>query len=668
MTEYTNFNDINHFAFDYFLSQAFIVHFRQILDDVKAGKFMFDGVDEDDKLSFQSGLNFLTDVAMRKVLVKDKEQDSIVTNSDEYHNNSTISIIERVLSSQHPGKIEFPKLSTIELINVVKEESSFPTSVGSSKHIQTKLHALLLQVLKEDPKFQISGEGISKDLLLYAIHHVINFKETFPRSSDMWIDSVLQVFHQFNVEQVPYQDFIQAFRSKFVSALNILASGLQEVSEPNETLLNQLREKGNNLMSFQSYAQAIKVYTEALLLATPVTDADVPQIYTNRAIAFIGLNCVPEAIDDLNAAIFLDSAFTPAWTQLGYCHLYMGNGLLALECYDLALKSAVGELLPNHLRTSGPIVDEYRDLRMKTILPQFVQRLSSAIALTERRAYQQSVPADKIKNIISDVRKLLARLRAVGPEDDRDCFTYTPVHRDSSLRDLSSRFNESRPNILTPDAAQNILARNGMETATITQVEPTHTTFTRNTTGAGDNDGAQSPDSFDPINRDVWPPTFNFNNMIGGFTGGGSRTRGQDSQQPGRQGSDPVGNAGNAGTTGDTNNRPNGTPGQQPPRPNDRPNFANMFPEALRNGILSTFERFTQGDGNGTIFVNGVEVTNNNRQSNNNQSQSEQPAGTQRQETTSREETRNTDRHETQNQESSSDQHVESELRDEELD
>lgn len=102
-----------------------------------------------------------------------------------------------------------------------------------------------------------------------------------------------------------------------------------------------------------------------MLLAPPFTYADESQIYTNRAIAFIGLNCVPEAIDDLNTAIFLDRAFTPAWTQLGYCHLYMGNGLLALECYNIALKSSIGEVLPNNFPKSGAIVDEYRALRLK---------------------------------------------------------------------------------------------------------------------------------------------------------------------------------------------------------------------------------------------------------------------------------------------------------------
>lgn len=612
----SNFDNINTYAVDYFLGQGFRVFFERTMHDVKAGTFVFDGGKEVDKLYLGQAFHILIGFTLSKSSTADREEDVRASNIEEFHNNSTITLIDRILNNQHPGDFSFPRLSTIELVEEVSKGYVFHELEHSSKKTQTKLYELLLQVLEENLCLQITGEGISKDLLVYALQYVKALKSRV-KGCELYLDYILSVFDRYNRGDVPYQKFIETFRTKLLSSLNVLASGLNEASQSTENLLNELRERGNNLMSFQSFAQAIKVYTEALLLAPPFTYADESQIYTNRAIAFIGLNCVPEAIDDLNTAIFLDRAFTPAWTQLGYCHLYMGNGLLALECYNIALKSSIGEVLPNNFPRSGAIVDEYRALRLKTILPQFIKRLSSAIALTEKRAYQQNVPEEKIKNIISDVRKLLARLRAVGPEDDRDCFTYMPVYRDSSLRDLSQRLNESRPNILTPEVSQNMLARNGMETATVTQIErPPHVNLERDR-GAGDRARSPEVQVFGPMNSEAWPLS-SLRDMIGDITEGGLRTGEQNVQQP-----PPArGALGNDAGSGHLNNPTNTTSNEnanRSPRPNERPNFTNILPDALRNvlspGILSTFERFTQGDGNGAMFVNGVEVSNSNNDS-----------------------------------------------------
>ncbi|KAI5962762.1 hypothetical protein KGF57_001414 [Candida theae] len=677
----TSFDDVNTHALDFYLVQGFGVFWQQISQDVKAGKFVLDGVHELDKQELETALGFITDVIMKQTLNEDKKKDVAVSNAEKFRNKSSIQIIERVLNSQHPpSENEFPKLNTVELIDSLKHSCSYALA-ETSKRTRSKIFELLSRVIEENPDFQRSGEGISKDLLLYALHHLKDINDRMGQGIERLTEVVFRVFRKYNESDVPYQAFVQAFRSKFVSVLNMLASGLEEAIERTQNLVNELREKGNNLMAFQSYAQAIKVYTEALLLASPFAYADVPQIYTNRAIAFIGLNCVPEAIDDLNTAIFLDRAFTPAWTQLGYCHMYMGNGLLALECYDTALKTYVGEVLPNNFPIKESVMaDEYRDLRLKTVLPQFVQRLSSAIALTEKRAYQQNAPDDKIKAVISDVRKLLARLRAVGPEDDRDCFTYTPLFRDSSLRDLSQRFNESHPNILTPEATQNILARNGMETATITQVEaPPHANFNRNPR-AGDNNRGGSPDVgvFGPVNSEAWPLS-SLRDMIGDFTEGDASGPGgrQGSRQPPRAEGGPGGDTGGAPNNTTTNNI-RGTNGNTNPRPNEQPGFANILPDALRNvlspGILSSFERFTQGNGNAAVFVNGVEVSNRNNSGSDGDNQpnhfnTQQPAGAQRQNASSSD-TRNVNNTEpgSGSQESSSDQQFESELQEEELD
>ncbi|KAI5968530.1 hypothetical protein CANMA_002275 [Candida margitis] len=662
--EQLGFDGINRFALDYYLGQGLKVSFDRLVHELEGGARVCGG-DEGDNQNLLYSLKYLTEYALKKEFEQDLEGDLHASQTDGYHKNSTIENIDRVLCSQQPGNFSFPQLPTADLVNKVSNGINFTESIEVRESTRVKINQLLLQILEENSSLQITGQGPSKDLFLYAAQYLQEVKRRTDVSEFYFNNTVRAFLGSNELHIVPYVEFVEAFRSKLLSTIKILTPSFKETQSSTQNSLNELRERGNNLMSFLCYAQAIKVYTEALLLAPPFTHDDESQIYTNRAIAFIGLNCVPEAIDDLNAAIVLDRAFTPAWTQLGYCHLYMGNGLLALECYDLALRSAVGEILPNNFPNSGSIVDEYRSLRTKTVLPQFIKRLSSAIALTEKRAYQQDVPEDKIKNIISDVRKLLARLRAVGPEVDRDCFTYMPVYRDSSLRDLSQRINESRPNILTPEVTQNMLARNGMETATVTEIErPPHFNTERNPTArnpAGNREGSPDIQVFGPMNSETWPLS-SLRDMIGGIAEGGTRNTAQNSQQP-APGGDTTGSgaadddaAAAADTgTGDqsnsaTNNSNANTNASRSPMSNERPNLSNMLPDAIRHvlnpGLLNTFERFTQGEGTGALFVNGVEVSgrSNNRQGGENTAHSEtrQQAGTQTQtDSTNTEETRN---------------------------
>ncbi|RCK58178.1 hypothetical protein Cantr_06993 [Candida viswanathii] len=333
--------------------------------------------------------------------------------------------------------------------------------------IYAKLHLILLQALQQEPELITdSSKDLDTNVFVYLAAY---FKEmVVSKASTSTLDYATNYFDPSEqASSVSLYKLLSAFIRVLNSHLEILAVSYSSNKEEQATRLNSLRELGNNLMANLAYAQAIKVYTEALETKPILSDIDFPQLYTNRAIAFIGLNCVPEAINDLNAALVLDRVFTPAWTQLGYCHLYMGNSLVALECYVTALKSAVGEILPPRFPQDERLIELYKGTKKQTLLPQFVKRLSSAIALTEKRAYQQHMSDLKIRKQLSDVRRILAHLRALGPDSDRDDFTYIPVYRDSALRDVSMRANSQRPNILTPEVTQNLLARSGMEASPV---------------------------------------------------------------------------------------------------------------------------------------------------------------------------------------------------------
>ncbi|ODV78891.1 uncharacterized protein CANTADRAFT_21684 [Suhomyces tanzawaensis NRRL Y-17324] len=255
----------------------------------------------------------------------------------------------------------------------------------------------------------------------------------------------------------------QLFRDTLEVQVELHALGDSPASQHT---VHKLREQGNNLMSSQAHPQAIQIYTEAIGLCDHGSAATLSQLYTNRAIAYIALNCFREAICDLNRALLHERSFTPAWTQLGYCHLYMGSSLTALQSYLIALKCLAGEVLPQHFDPHASI-DEYKATKIRAILPQFVQRLCQSISLTEKRAYQQGEPLGTIRGIVSDVRRILAVLRSHALEADMEYFTFYPNIRDTMFRTISERMNRTNPGILTPEVTQNMLASTGTETIAI---------------------------------------------------------------------------------------------------------------------------------------------------------------------------------------------------------
>ncbi|RLV89408.1 hypothetical protein JA1_005179 [Spathaspora sp. JA1] len=367
--------------------------------------------------------------------------------------NKSISKINKLLSVlADPFDItSVSGLSTIDIIQSCTsnlQRNDFEFKFGSEAVGNKLVHMLKLAVQ--------ARSGSIDGLKVYMAEYIINL---FTDQDS--IDRVKAIFPQYSSPTNPVW-----LIDEFIKIINLQYS----FSNVSIDTINKLREQGNNLMANSSYAQAIKTYTTAINYQPARFISELPQLLTNRAVAFIGLNCAPEAIDDLNLAVYLDRTFAPAWTQLGYCQLYMGQGLLSLRCYLCCLKATVGDILPVWLAPDDKLVERYQSNKCQTVLPQFIERLMQAISITEKRAYQQLEPDSEIIETTKEVRRILARMRAQGTEEEREYYNYLPRYRESNLRNISERANNARPNILTPEVVQNMLARNGMEATTVTQV------------------------------------------------------------------------------------------------------------------------------------------------------------------------------------------------------
>lgn len=226
---------------------------------------------------------------------------------------------------------------------------------------------------------------------------------------------------------------------------------------PDHTVAS-LREQGNNLMSNKAYAQAIKVYTQAIGKCVGDSTVHLPQLLVNRAIGFIGLECFPEAVSDLNKALDVDLTFVPAWVQLGYAELYLSNSLIALKCYAMALRCCTGDILPYNY-PDHVSKNKYRNHRRKTVLPQFIEQLVRSIELTETRAKQQLKPRSEINDIIDNIKASLSIL-ALNSKADPHYFAYPSTGSNpSTFTSLAASVNQARPSLLNQDTIRDIRGR-----------------------------------------------------------------------------------------------------------------------------------------------------------------------------------------------------------------
>lgn len=451
MTEHQD----NRFAFQYAFALAIRHHLTLVELHMKSEQFSANQSD-DETIQFEDTINDLVQVrshAFDKILNNYKVLDC---QGRKYH-ECLSNTLEGLLLGPDIRLFDVPStLKTSTLIEKVEKELKEPLKpwLGSlrSGKLSEKLYLVLMGTLIEDESFDTISLFVScylKDLTSKS--HI--FGES--KSMIFKIDSVVDLLNRSHVETTT--NLYQRFQLQLNSHLKLITFD----SKNNMELVSKLREQGNNLMSNRGYAQALRIYTNALDLCQSFSAEMVSQLLVNRAITYIGLFCFPEAISDLNEAINYEPSFTPAWAQLAYCHLYMGNSLVSLKCYLITLRTANGEILPKNFPSDdAELVADYRAMKVKCILPQFAQKIVQSIALVEKRAYQQIESSTEIKRIISEVRKILTALRSTAAETDRDYFVYYPHLRDSMLRSISERVIRNRPSILTPEAAQNVMVNN----------------------------------------------------------------------------------------------------------------------------------------------------------------------------------------------------------------
>lgn len=277
----------------------------------------------------------------------------------------------------------------------------------------------------------------------------------------------LKKYSDIDFEDIPVEALFEGFKFQLRNHLELLLSSNGPIDK-NLSVVLKLREQGNNLMTNSAYAQAIKVYTEATNYCVAESLNNLPQILINRAIAFIGLTCFPEAINDLNEALTYDISSTPAWVQLGYAQLYMGHSLLALKCYCMAIQTCCGIILPTNFPNDEQLIEDYKVSKIKSTLPQFIEQLLRGVQLTETRASQQRYSASEINHIIEDIQNCLDILLAGADPSDLTCFMYPPQQSPSAFRTIASDVNLSRPSILNHEVNQGVIA--GVDTSTSSRV------------------------------------------------------------------------------------------------------------------------------------------------------------------------------------------------------
>lgn len=377
-------------------------------------------------------------------------------------------------------------VSTEQILAKIDESAPFTGVLLYTNQLREKLYV----ILQNSAKVIASQTENSPTVAQILTSAVTNLFLSLRDQKHLWEELDL---HALSLQLDATTDFLRKESPISVEANTlfnifkiILESQLQvsDITTENGTSIRnsvlQLRELGNNLMENSSFPQAIKVYSEAIYTCDHTCSNNIPQLYTNRAIAFIGLNCFAEATSDLNLAIRYDRSFTPAWAQLGYCHLYQGSGFLALKCYFTALRTLAGEVYPENFPDNKELRQEYNLNKMRSIMPQFVERLIQSIILTEKRAEQQKESPQAIQEITTKVRAILARLRSVVEVSDLSYLLYSYENEAENIRATASRANRSRPSILTPDVAQDLMASANMEASAIT-IPPAISVRTRTT-------------------------------------------------------------------------------------------------------------------------------------------------------------------------------------------
>lgn len=365
-----------------------------------------------------------------------------------------------------------PKLSTSGLLDVASSKGKYDRkySVDREDELGKLFYKVLRNAFEYHVKFIWNPTDPQEEIIMLSSFVAAYLKRStslYPQvfsHREYLVDRVnhvikeLENYSHVNTDDVPLEDLFKGFELMLRNHLELSTSQLISFSDLN-SIVKKLREQGNNLMSNNAYPQAIKIYTEAVNLCMGDVSSHLPQLLVNRAIAFIGLTCFPEAIDDLNLALKHDISFTPAWIQLAYAQLYMGNSLLALKCYSVAFKCCTGVVLPYNFPPDESYLEEYKVHKIRFTLPQFIEQTLKSVNLTEIRAKQQRQSGSEIRQAVSVIKESLEILKQDALDDDKHCFMYPPSAAEpSAFRQLAERTHQTRPSMFNHEVSQGIIA------------------------------------------------------------------------------------------------------------------------------------------------------------------------------------------------------------------
>nr|XP_019046436.1 cytoplasmic protein [Kwoniella bestiolae CBS 10118]OCF25366.1 cytoplasmic protein [Kwoniella bestiolae CBS 10118] len=138
--------------------------------------------------------------------------------------------------------------------------------------------------------------------------------------------SILDVFLKTKAKSAP------SAPTSTSTAGNAGAKGSSDPTEEDKKQAEQLKAKGNSLMSSKLYDSAIEQYTQAIALYPN------PVYYSNRAAAWGGLGKHEKAAEDAEKALGLDPNFAKAYSRLGHAHFSTGDYPSAVQAYEDGLK------------------------------------------------------------------------------------------------------------------------------------------------------------------------------------------------------------------------------------------------------------------------------------------------------------------------------------------
>ncbi|XP_006265312.1 tetratricopeptide repeat protein 12 isoform X1 [Alligator mississippiensis] len=119
----------------------------------------------------------------------------------------------------------------------------------------------------------------------------------------------------------------------FLAALEEDAQERARRRKKNEGLANALKEKGNHAFSKGDYGTAVQRYTEGL-----EKRKDMPELYTNRAQAYMKLQEYEEAINDCEWALKCNEKCMKAYFHMGKAHLALKHYSESRQCYQKLLE------------------------------------------------------------------------------------------------------------------------------------------------------------------------------------------------------------------------------------------------------------------------------------------------------------------------------------------